>query len=105
MGVLTYSQLNDPNFKEDIGGDKIVPTKSKQEVEKKVEKNKIEYSLFYPDNVAGQYYNGTYISEVNNERLELRIENGTIKTTDKDVRDHLEKDGFIYMYSTDLTKK
>lgn len=57
----------------------------------------ISSRLFYPDNVANRYHNGTYIVEIGSERISLEIVDGVINTDREDVCSVLVKQGFILM--------
>lgn len=77
---------------------KAAPIKKEQPVFKKSEnkiESKIKWKLFYTDNPLDKYHSGKYLVEFNNDKIELKIEDGIVETDDKIVKEILIRQGFI----------
>jgi len=90
MPVLSQKEYNKIKQKQEDTHKTVSSVSENKEKQKKL------YIFFHPDNPANEYLDDVkYYVSVDNEKKELRIENGCIKTEDERIADILLRKGFV----------
>jgi hypothetical protein len=64
-----------------------------------------EYTLMYPDNEAGNYYNGVVVIMDNNSPVKLNIEMGVVKVKKASQKNTLIRIGYMLLKETVVDSK
>jgi len=61
-----------------------------------------EHVLFYPDNGADRYHNGTYKLEIDGMIKDIEIVNGSVRVGSQRECEALKRDGFLFVSTREV---